>query len=103
MFVFLCEPFFIISFIPRQVFTSEDVDLPHQDVADYLDGIDPQICARYLEYLIDERNETGPVFHDRLAELYLSMVLAAKRKGDESNNYRILFPRLKWMLMRCCV
>lgn len=58
-------------------------------MADHLESIDPQICARYLEYLIGERNEESAHFHDRLAELYLGMTLTAKRRGDESKHKRV--------------
>ena len=64
------------------------MELPRPTVADYLEGIDPQICAHYLEYLIKERHEETPVFHDRLAELYLSMTLAARKRGDESDYFQ---------------
>lgn len=33
--------------------------------------ISPALCAGYMEYLIDEAGDANPVFHDRLAELYL--------------------------------
>ena len=56
-------------------------------MANYLDDIDPKICARYLEYIVDERHEISPEFHDRLAESYLSMTLSAKKHGDESKLY----------------
>ena len=75
----------IYSHAVLQIFTSEDVELPRQAVADFLDSIDRQICARYLEFLIDERKETDPGYHDRLAELYLTMTLAAKKKGNDRN------------------
>ncbi|KAG6849265.1 hypothetical protein H0H93_009921 [Arthromyces matolae] len=65
------------------IFTSEDVDLPRQDVAIFLASIDPKISARYLEYVIEERNEQSSAFHDRLAELYFSMTVSAKKRGDE--------------------
>lgn len=68
----------------RQIFTSEEVELPRSAVADYLEEIDPSICARYLVFLIEERAEVSHQFHDRLAELYLAMTLAAKKRGDES-------------------
>ncbi len=61
---------------------SEDVELPHQAVASYLENIDPKICARYLEFIIDERHEESPVFHDRLAELYIKMSLMVKRRNE---------------------
>jgi len=66
-----------------QVFTSEDVELPRKAVADYLEKIDPKLCAKYLEFIIAERHEESPIFHDRLAELYLNMILNSKKKGDE--------------------
>ncbi|KAK0495160.1 hypothetical protein EDD18DRAFT_1170925 [Armillaria luteobubalina] len=65
-----------------EIFTSEDVELPRTAVADYLEGIEPSLCAKYLEYLIDERKEESTEFHDRLAELYLSMTLVARKRGD---------------------
>ncbi|KAF8333851.1 hypothetical protein F5887DRAFT_991627 [Amanita rubescens] len=66
-----------------QIFTSEDVELPRQAVVKYLDGVSITVCARYLEYIIAERQEEIPDFHDRLAVIYLDMTLAAKRKNDE--------------------
>ncbi len=66
-----------------QIFTSEDVELPRKAVADYLEDINPNLCARYLEFLISERQEETPVFHDRLAELYLSTTISAKKRGEE--------------------
>ncbi|KIM35275.1 hypothetical protein M413DRAFT_449849 [Hebeloma cylindrosporum] len=66
-----------------EIFTSEDVELPRKAVADYLENLDPNLCMRYLEYLISERHEDTPAFHDRLAELYLNMTLAAKKRSDD--------------------
>ncbi|KAJ7039656.1 hypothetical protein C8F04DRAFT_1086112 [Mycena alexandri] len=66
-----------------QIFTSEDVELPRAAVANYLESIDPLLCIRYLEFLIEERREESTVFHDRLAELYLKMTLAAKKRNDK--------------------
>ncbi|PPR05963.1 hypothetical protein CVT24_004627 [Panaeolus cyanescens] len=68
-----------------QIFTSEDVELPKKAVADYLEGLDPKLCAKYLEYQLQERQEETPAYHDRLAELYLSMTLSSKKKNDEKN------------------
>ncbi|KAJ7180691.1 vacuolar sorting protein 39 domain 2-domain-containing protein [Mycena filopes] len=72
------------SSIAFQIFTSEEVELPRTAVADYLENIDPLLCIRYLEFLIEERNEESTVFHDRLAELYLKMTLSAKKQNDKS-------------------
>ena len=49
----------------------------------YLENIDPALCARYIEFLIEERKEESTTFHDWLAELYLRMTVSAKKKGDE--------------------
>ncbi|KAJ7650763.1 hypothetical protein FB45DRAFT_25587 [Roridomyces roridus] len=66
-----------------QIFTSEDVELPRPAVADYLETIDPLLCIRYIEFLIEERQEESRVFHDRLAELYLKMTLSTKKRNDK--------------------
>jgi len=76
-----------ISCISLQIFTSEDVELPRSAVADYLEEIDPSICARYLVFLSEEKGEVSPIFHDRLAELYLSMTLSAKKRDDSALLY----------------
>lgn len=67
-----------------QVFTNELNELSRSHVADFLEELDQNYCARYLEYLITERDESTTLFHDRLAELYLDMVMSAKRqeKGE---------------------
>ncbi|KAI9061003.1 hypothetical protein FKP32DRAFT_1594678 [Trametes sanguinea] len=70
--------------IAFEIFTSEEVELPKGPVADFLERLDPAICARYIEYLISERGETSQEFHDRLAELYLRMTIAAKKRGDDA-------------------
>ncbi|KAG9225012.1 hypothetical protein CCMSSC00406_0001837 [Pleurotus cornucopiae] len=64
------------------IFTSEDVELPRKDVADHLEKIDPLVCIRFIEYLIEEREEESHQFHDRLAELYLRTTLIAKKRQD---------------------
>ena len=56
-----------------QIFQSEDVELPRPKVADFLETIDQRICARFIEYLIEEKGEHSVAFHNRLAELYLKM------------------------------
>ena len=70
-----------------QIFTSDDVELPRGAVTDYLEKFDPQIATRYLEYLIDEKEEQSAGFHDRLAELYLGITMTAKRKGEEGKSF----------------
>lgn len=66
----------------EQIFTSEEVELPRQAVADFLETIDPAICARFVEYLINEKGDESALFHNRLAALYLRMTMAAKKRGD---------------------
>ncbi len=66
----------------RQIFTSEDVELPREAVSDYLEEFDLSLCAKFLEFIITERHEEATRFHDRLAELYLHMVLSSKKDSD---------------------
>ncbi|KAI0267682.1 hypothetical protein BC834DRAFT_923439 [Gloeopeniophorella convolvens] len=66
-----------------EIFTSEEVELPPQNVANFLESVNPKFCARYLEFLIEERSEESSLYHDRLAELYLMMTLTAKKTGDD--------------------
>ncbi|TBU49828.1 hypothetical protein BD309DRAFT_850781 [Dichomitus squalens] len=79
--------------IAFEIFTSEEVELPKGPTADFLERLDPAICARYIEFLISERGETSQEFHDRLAELYLRMTMAAKRRGDDGAR-RSVYERL---------
>jgi hypothetical protein len=65
-----------------KIFTSEEVELPPQHVANFLESVNRKFCARYLEFLIEERHEESYIYHDRLTELYLKMTLDAKRAGD---------------------
>ncbi|KAH7873389.1 uncharacterized protein C8R40DRAFT_1161652 [Lentinula edodes] len=67
-----------------EIFKSEDVDLPRNHVADYLEKISPLLCTNYLEYLIQERGEVSVDFHDRLVELYAKITLEARRKKEEN-------------------
>jgi hypothetical protein len=66
-----------------KIFTSEEVELPPQHVANFLESVNREFCARYLEFLIDERHEESPIYHDRLAELCLKMTVDAKKAGNE--------------------
>ena len=65
-----------------KIFTSEEVVLPPQHVANFLEGVNREYCARYLEFLIEERHEESPIYHDRLAELCLKMTVDAKKARD---------------------
>ncbi|KAH9928648.1 vacuolar sorting protein 39 domain 1-domain-containing protein [Fomitopsis serialis] len=72
--------------IAFEIFTSEEVELPREPVVDFVEGVNLSIAARYLVYLIEERNEESTGFHERLAETYLRMVSDARRRGDEEAN-----------------
>ncbi|KAH9945272.1 uncharacterized protein BXZ73DRAFT_86791 [Epithele typhae] len=67
-----------------EIFTSEEVELPKERVADFLQSLDMSICARFIEFLIAERAETSQEFHDRLAELYLCMTMNDRRRGGDA-------------------
>lgn len=69
-----------------QIFTSEEAELPRPVVADFLEKIDPAVCARFVEYLISEKGDETILFHNRLAELYLKMAVTAKRTGDNGKH-----------------
>lgn len=73
----------LCSVFVAQIFTSEEVELPREHVTTYLEGIDPKLGARYLEYLIEERKEESMSIGDRLVELYLKMTKDAMRKRGE--------------------
>ncbi|KAI0649291.1 hypothetical protein C8Q79DRAFT_949834 [Trametes meyenii] len=75
--------------IAFEIFTSEEAELPKEPVADFLEHLDPAICARYIEYLISERGEVSREFHDRLAELYLRMTVAAKKRADDESRKKM--------------
>ncbi|KAF9223920.1 hypothetical protein BS17DRAFT_781417 [Gyrodon lividus] len=80
-----------------QIFTSDDVELPRGPVTDYLERIDPQIASRYLEYLIEEKEETSPGFHDRLAGLYLGITISAKKRGEEKKHGEVYTKLLRFI------
>ncbi|KAE9401526.1 hypothetical protein BT96DRAFT_956547 [Gymnopus androsaceus JB14] len=73
-----------------EIFKSDDVDLPRDKVADYLEKISPLLCTKYLEYLIQEREEDSVDFHDRLAELYARIALDARRRKDDESYDKLL-------------
>lgn len=80
-----------------EIFASEEVDLPRPAVANFLENIDPALCARYLEYLINDRAEESSTYHDRLAELYIKMTLTVKRRGDEGTQQAVYQKLLKFI------
>ncbi|KIK46552.1 hypothetical protein CY34DRAFT_9566 [Suillus luteus UH-Slu-Lm8-n1] len=80
-----------------EIFTSDDVELPRTQVTDHLEKIDPAISTRYIEYLIDEKGEESPAFHDRLAEVYLNMTLSARKRGDEAKAFEVYSKLLRFI------
>ena len=57
--------------------------LPRQQVADYLQGIDSRLAVRYLEHIVEELNDTGPDFHQRLVDLLLERLREGEFESDE--------------------
>ncbi|KAI6108179.1 hypothetical protein F5141DRAFT_1064399 [Pisolithus sp. B1] len=76
-----------------QSFMPEDVDLPRFQVVEHLEKIDPQIFACYNEYLNEEKREGG-MFHDRLAESYLTIAVSVKIRGDNRRKWDELYAKL---------
>ncbi|KAG6884985.1 hypothetical protein C0993_006817 [Termitomyces sp. T159_Od127] len=89
--------FAVDSNMAFDIFTSEDVELPRQDVSVFLAGIDQRISARYLEFIIEERHEQTQAFHDRLAELYFSMIMSAKKRGDDQTRNEVYTKLLQYI------
>ncbi|KAG6333670.1 hypothetical protein ID866_5413 [Astraeus odoratus] len=81
----------------REVFKSDDVELPRGQVVDYLEKIDPHISARYIEYLIEEKHEEEGIFHDRLAEMYLNIATGAKKRGDDKKREEVYAKLLEFI------
>ncbi|KAG8910095.1 Vacuolar morphogenesis protein 6, partial [Tulasnella sp. 408] len=67
-----------------KIFTSDEVDFPTKDVATYLAGRDLTLCARYVEYLMEEKHEESALFHNWLAEIYLDLTTEAINHNDTS-------------------
>lgn len=59
--------------------------LPRERVLKYLEGIDEVLEIRYLEHIIGELGDATPDFHNRLAELFIS-VLKAGGGGEQGGN-----------------
>ncbi|KAI1948372.1 Vacuolar morphogenesis protein 6 [Ophidiomyces ophidiicola] len=59
--------------------------LPRKEVLDFLQGIDPDLAIKYLEYIIDELNDMTPDLHQRLLLLYLESlkIMESKERWDE--------------------
>ncbi|CAE6468651.1 unnamed protein product [Rhizoctonia solani] len=74
------------------IFTAEEVQLPPEEVADYLESVDPMICIQFIEYLFAERQEESITFGDRLAELYLRQTI--KLKKEKSSEHARLYSKL---------
>lgn len=65
-----------------QIYTSEELELPRDAVIDFLERMSKPICVRYIEFLIEECGEQTSAVHDRLASLYLSIVLDAQKQKN---------------------
>ncbi|KIJ52420.1 hypothetical protein M422DRAFT_26032 [Sphaerobolus stellatus SS14] len=80
-----------------EIFTSEEHDLPKQEVADFLDDFNPRICVRYLEFLVDDRHDTSRMFHERLAESYMNLSMKAKEEGNTELQQEMYSKLLKFI------
>ncbi|KAG8897845.1 Vacuolar morphogenesis protein 6 [Tulasnella sp. 403] len=72
-----------------KVFMAEEHELPRKDVASFLAGRDSSLCARYIEYLMEEEHVTDTLFHNWLAEIYMDLIVTAKRRGDEAARSKV--------------
>ncbi|KAG8694933.1 Vacuolar morphogenesis protein 6 [Ceratobasidium sp. 395] len=75
------------------IFTAEEVELPRGAVADYLEGIDPMLAIKFIEYLFSECQEESYTFGDRLGELYLRSAVQFRRAKDKGD-YEHLYSKL---------
>ncbi|KAG8793698.1 Vacuolar morphogenesis protein 6 [Ceratobasidium sp. 428] len=75
------------------IFTAEEVELPRGAVADYLEGIDPMLAIKFIEYLFSECQEESHTFGDRLGELYLRSAVQFRRAKDKGD-YEHLYSKL---------
>ena len=65
-----------------QIFTADKAEveaLPRREVMRFLDQLNSGACKGYLEHIINNLDESGAEFHDRLAELYIG---DAKTPGE---------------------
>ncbi|KAG8685272.1 Vacuolar morphogenesis protein 6 [Ceratobasidium sp. 394] len=75
------------------IFTAEEVELPRGPVADYLEGVDPLLAIKFIEYLFSECQEESHTFGDRLGELYLRSAVQFKR-AKAAGDYEHLYSKL---------
>ena len=68
--------------------------LPHLDVVADLEAFDPDVCAAYLEHLIDA-DDGEPVLHTKLGTLYQRRLAAAHSDADREKAQRVLLGFLR--------
>ncbi len=51
------------------------------------------MAAAYLQYLVDEKQEADPSFHNWLAELYIEDTLSARHRNDDGEPRRTGAPK----------
>lgn len=57
----------------------------------YLDKLNVDACAGYLEHVIEHLKEEGAEFHDKLAEIYLDRARKSSRDGTkQEEGYKTL-------------
>ncbi|KAG9051519.1 Vacuolar morphogenesis protein 6 [Tulasnella sp. UAMH 9824] len=80
-----------------KIFTSDEVDFPTKDVATYLAGRDLTLCARYVEYLMEEKHEESALFHNWLAEIYLDLTTEAINHNDTTAQQEVYGRLLRFL------
>lgn len=80
-----------------QVFTADEAEveaLPRKDVSVYLERHSLDSCVGYLEHIINDLDESGPDFHDKLAELYLIDAKKSKPKDAAGSSITPQYEKL---------
>lgn len=57
--------------------------LPRVKVLDFLQDIDATLAVQYLEHIINELNDPTPVFHQRLADIYIQGLKTDEFESEE--------------------
>lgn len=56
----------------------------------YLCKLNVDACVGYLEHVIEQLQEQGADFHDKLAEIYLERARRGSREGSDQDAYKVL-------------
>jgi hypothetical protein len=64
--------------------------LSRSEVVAFLEKTHPESCIGYLEHLINDLNETGAEYHDKLVELYLEEARGQKEEEGDDRKAKLL-------------